>query len=234
MKKQILILALCLLLTGCSRPAAEIPVTEAVPSSLPEETAASAFSEPPEEETWGPSEETEEPLAWDAYQVVYNISSDASGEQGVFQGLDPRGNLIWTYETGSYPMAQLPRITPLGRWQDTYYLLEDGTVVALYIPTGHVLFENADFGGCPAEKAVLIDEFGYLYLAGWDRPDFFAMDPQGHTVKVISSLDDQLSGAFRISQEQNTLYVHMERDSQGNSGDFPCPVEMDWLPQAKG
>ena len=38
----------------------------------------------------------------------------------------------------------------------------------------------------------------------------------------------------RITLEGDSLTVYMESDSMGNTGDFPCPVEIDWLPGAMG
>ena len=238
MKKLIMIFLLSALLTGCGSPAPEpetptLPTDPPVTAEAPSETMAPETTSVPLD----PQVETTEeslPLSWDAYQVVYNILSDGLQETGTFQGIDPNGDLVWTYETQSFPMAQLRQIAPLGRYQGTYYLLEGTVIVALDIATGQILFENHDFCGSPTEEAILIDDYGYLYLAGYDRPDFFAMDPQGHTVKNVNCLDPNYCGAFRITWDEGRILVHMERDTAGNSGDFPIPVEADWLPQAKG
>lgn len=235
MKKLLFLLGISLILTGCGTqapPAAE----PAISTAAVEATEAAPTEAPPSEyilplETF-PTEEPE--LSYDAYRVVYNILTDSQEESAQFQGIGPEGELVWTYETQSYPMAQLGRITPVGQWQDHYYLIEDGTVLCLNIITGELLFENADFGGSPCPEAMAIDEYGYLYLAGYDGPDFFAMDAQGHTVKRIASLSEEFMRPIRISLEGDELTVYMESDRSGNSGHFPCTLPMGWLPQAKG
>lgn len=243
MNKFIFPCVLLLLLTGCSPAADPVPeVTETTPvSSAAAGTSTTVPAEETEtffaaETTAAPAAEAETalPLSYDAYQVVYNIMEQNGEESGTFQGIGPDGNLIWTYETGTYPQGQMLQISPLGRFQGTYYLLANGTVIAVDITTGQILFENRDFGGCASQEVCLIDDYGYLYLCGFDKPDFFAMDPMGHTVKVISTLDKQYFGPFKITADKNILTVHMGQDKQGNSGDFPITIDMDWLPQAKG
>ena len=236
MKKLFSLLAISLILTGCGTAA--LPAAEPVTSPATPETAEEPFSAEaslPDHvlplETF-PTEEPE--LSYDAYRVVYNILTDSQEESAQFQGIGSEGDLVWTYETQSYPMAQLGRITPVGQWQDHYYLIEDGRVVCLNIITGELLFENTEFSGSPCPEAMAIDEYGYLYLAGYDGPDFFAMDAQGHTVKRIPSLSEEFVRPVRISLDGDRLTVYMESDRSGNSGNFPCTLTMDWLPQAKG
>ena len=235
-------LALLLSLQGCA--IASLKTAETAPPTMPaaaQEAESSAVTQANQEETAElptfPETEYTEPLpelSPDAYQVVYNITAEGEEESGIFQGIDPDGSLVWTYETRHYPLAQLPQITPAGRFQDRYYLIEGGTVVALDIVSGAVLFENREFQGRPCEDAMLIDRYGYLYLCGFDSPDFFAMDPQGRTVKRIDRLSDQYIRPKRIQEENGQLVVYMESDLQGNLGDFPCEIPVDWLPQPMG
>ena len=243
MKKAIYVLLLAALLSGCgnkeSNEASEVPVLTVMTESAAE---TAAFSEPSapaaSTKTMEPTEaeipeETLE-LSYDAYQVVYNIMTEGGEESAEFQGIGPDGDLIWTYETGSYPLAQLSRIVPLGRYQNQYYLMEGTGIVALDVTSGGILFENPDFTGSPCPDAILIDDYGYLYLAGYDGPDFFAMDPHGHTVKNILSISEDYHRPIGLELSENQITVFMESDAQGNSGNFPCQVDIDWLPQAKG
>lgn len=244
MKKVIYLLLLTALLSGCgSKEAPEIPTPESPALTVLTEPATEGFLETTEApvssapvtqatETQIPEETLE--LSYDAYQVVYNILTEGGEETAEFQGIGPDGNLLWTYRTDSYPMAQLSRIIPVGSYENQYYLIEGSGIVALDITTGAVLFENTDFTGSPGPEAMVIDDYGYLYLAGYDGPDFFAMDPQGHTVKQIPDLSSEFCRPARLLLEGDRIAVYMESDSQGNTGNFPCYVEMDWLPQAKG
>ena len=244
MKKTILFpaLCLCLLLTGCgsSQPEpAETPATTAAAettAALPQETAP-VETVPAETEAAVLVTETEETLpelSSSAFQVVYNVITDGGEETAFFQGIGPGGALVWTYETGSYSAAQLSRITPLGRFADTYYLVEDGTITALDIVTGQVLFQNTEFRGSPASEAFLFDDYGYLCISGFDSPDLFVMDPEGHTILRESSISEEYCRPFRMEIQDGQLVVYMESDSHGNSGNFPCYVDMTWIPQALG
>ena len=182
MKKILLLLTLCCLLTGCGPSPA--PVSSPEPQGtkpLPTETETPETAPVFKEIQVLPTEAPE--LSYDAYQVVYNILTDAGSESGQFQGIGPDGSLLWTYETEHFPQAQIEQITPVGQWQDRYYLIEGGTVKALNIADGTVLFSNSEFGGVPCREAMVLDDYGYLYLAGYDGPDFFAMDTEGRTVK---------------------------------------------------
>ena len=238
MKNLIYPCVLLLLLTGCGSEAAPVPQTqETIPlSTAAPETTEEGLSEA-SPETYPEllqEAETTLPLSYDAYQVAYNIMEQNGEESGTFQGIDPEGNLVWSYETGIYPQGQLMQVSPLGRYQGTYYLLEGGTIIALDIVTGQILFENGDFGGSGSQEVSYLDDYGYLYLCGFDKPDFFAMDPMGHTVKKITTLDKNYYNPFKITVDGDVLTVHMENDNMGNSGDFPISIPMDWIPQAKG
>ena len=240
MNRFIFISVLLFILSGCS--AAALPEAETAPvqsSSTPavtaepaEETAAAVSAETTEIHT--PETEPSLALSYDAYQVVYNIMEGNGEESGTFQGIGPDGNLAWSYDTGAYLQGQMPQISPLGGFQGTYYLLEGGRVIALDITTGQVLFENSDFGGCASQELSFIDEYGFLYLCGFDKPDFFIMDPMGHTVKITGTLDQDHYGPFKITQDGDTITVHMEKDSMGNSGDFPVSIPRSWVDPAKG
>ena len=238
MKNLIFPCVLLLLLTGCGAGSSAASETQepVFSTTSAEKTAEEEITDAPAETRMEsvPEPETTLPLSYDAYQVAYNIMEQNGEEIGTFQGIDPEGNLIWTYTTAAYPQGQMMQVSPLGRFQGTYYLLEGGTVMALDIVSGHILFENGDFGGCSSQEVSFIDDYGYLYLCGFDKPDFFAMDPMGHTVKKIGTLDEEHYGPFKITVEDDILTVHMEMDSMGNSGDFPVSVPMDWIPQAKG
>ena len=237
MKKTVYLLILSALLSGCGVQAPAVsPSTEPLLTFItePDKTSASVTETSSVETIAMEAEEETQELSYDAYQVVYNIMNEGGKEYGIFQGIGPQGDLIWTYETGSYPQSQVSRITPLGRYQNQYYLAEGTGIVALDAATGAVLFQNPDFTGFPCKDAILIDDYGYLYLAGYDGPGFFAMDPHGHTVKKMLSISEDYHRPIGLELSENQITVFMESDAQGNSGNFPCQVDIDWLPQAKG
>ena len=237
MNKLIPALALtALLLTGCGEkapaptitPATEPPVTEtrAAETTVPEITVP----ETTEPTLPDPTEETVA-LSYAAYQVTYTYLEDNGQEFYTFQGLDPQGNIAWSLETAHLDLAQIPRIMPIGTFEDRFLYNEGGTVIALDLVTGRELWRNGDFGGSfAAESAAVIDPLGYLYLCGGDTPDLFVCDMEGNTILRIGAFENRQGTPYAIRQEGSELVVTSE--SGGETAETRVP--MDWIPQPEG
>lgn len=232
MKKTCMILCCALLLSGCgAKPQA--PETTAAPTA-PLQTQA--VTEAATQETEYLPDPTQESVALShaAYQVVYNYMMEDTEEYCTFQGIGPDGSLVWSQETKHFPASETARIFPIGRFEGTYYYNEDGTVVALDVITGDILWQNPEFQGVCDANTVLFDDYGYLYLCGANGPDFMAIDPQGNTVRRIDVLSTDHNGPLRIQQEGQQLVIYLSKGPDGAEGEFPVTVDMDWIPQAKG
>ena len=234
MKRYCMILCCALLLSGCGAKS-QAPETLAPTASVESQAVTEASTAPATQATEFLPDPTQETVALShaAYQVVYSYMMEDTEEYCTFQGIGPDGSLVWTRETAHFPASETPRINPIGRFEGTYYYNEDGTVVALDVITGDILWQNPEFKG--STSAALIDEdYGYLYLCGSDSPDFMAIDPQGNTVRRIDVLSTDHSGPIRIQQAGQQLLIYLSKGPDGAQEEFPVTVDMDWIPQAQG
>ncbi|MCD8154957.1 MAG: hypothetical protein LUF78_09795 [Clostridiales bacterium] len=144
------------------------------------------------------SEVTIEEVLVDSGSYVY---------QAVLTGHDSAGATVWTYTTESYYQAQLTAVYEIGIKDDAYYFVESGTVTALNLSAGEVLWKNSEFGG---SGGTCMGENG-IYLTGYLNPDFFAVSYSGETLKKIDVFDEQYFWAYNVEQkDENTLWVYME------------------------
>ena len=199
MKIVAMLLLTALLLTGCG-------------SSEPAQTTAAPVT------TEAPSETTLPEVP--AITVTFEHVCAEGTEYARITGTDDRGSQVWSLETTHYQLSQLDRVSDVGSWQGRYYYVEDGTVVALNIADGSVLWTNADFGGCPAGKAAtLIEENGTVYLCGFFGPDFFGVNAQGKTIQRMDTLDPDYYWAYRLEKTDAAIVVHLSGGPEGDMGD---------------
>lgn len=159
-------------------------------------------------------------------------------EHAVFTGLSPQGEAVWTYETGTYPAAQLDIINDIGAYNGGYYLVENGSIRVLNIADGSTRWVNSDFGG--SASGSVFDSNGTLYLCGYLGPDLFIVDADGNTIKQIDSLDLDYVWPFQIeyqetqlaitfegtpSGEYEVLYVNLSDYSTARASGAPAPQE---------
>ena len=232
MKKICMILCCALLLSGCGAKS-HTPETTAAPTApLQTQAVTEAATQEPDYLPDLPQESVA--LSHAAYQVVYSYMMEDTEEYCTFQGIGPDGSLVWSQESRHFPASETARIFPIGRFEGTYYYNEDGTVVALDVVTGDILWQNPEFQGVCDANTVLFDEYGYLYLCGTNGPDFMAIDPQGSTVRRIDVLSADHSIPLRIRQEGRQLVIYLSKGPDDAEGEFPVTVDMDWTPQAMG
>lgn len=154
-------------------------------------------------------------------EIVFTPNYEGSQESAVITGYDAEGNTVWSHTTESYEVAQMTRLHPIGVWENHYYYVEDGTVVALEKNTGELLWENGDFSGSPApnEASCMICDDGTLYLTGYFGPDFMVIDKDGNTVIRFASLDPELYWPYRLHIEYDMVVITMEGGPEG-SGEY--------------
>lgn len=126
----------------------------------------------------------------------------------VMTGSDASGMKLWSYESGTYNVAQSPAVEVVGAHGDTFYFVENGIVKALALEDGSLRWENKDFGGYPSAHA--FGEDGSLYLSGYFTPDFFAMDGSGNTVQKIKSFHNDLYWACDMILMDHYAVIKME------------------------
>ena len=144
----------------------------------------------------------------------------STDESAVISGTDQAGNVVWTYETGTYGMTQLYRISEIGVFGDTYYLVEDGAVIALDRSDGSVKWKNEEFvGGGPAFD---FGSDGNLYLCGYLGPDLFVVDPDGNTVYRKESFNSDYYWPYELECREDGILLTMEGAPYSSS----VPVHM--------
>lgn len=210
MKQILLPLLLVLLLLGCGTeertPETTLPPpisTEAPTEALPPETTAPV-----------------------QISVTFEHFYDMD-EYGILTATDGAGNVLWVYETEHYA-AQLDLVVDVGQWEDRYYLIDGGNLVALCLSDGTLLWRNTDFSGSPAgEDAMLIDTDGTVYLCGYFGPDFAAVSSQGVTLHLTDTLNSNYFWAYRLEKDGNTVTIYFSGGLKGDIGDLGYPMTID-------
>lgn len=137
-------------------------------------------------------------------------------EYGVFTAYDTDGKAVWTYETGKYVETETAAVCEIGRRGDRYYLTEGGTVVALDVRTGAVIWKNSDYGG---NSTVSVFGDDAIYMCGYYGPDFYAVSYDGRTVKRISEFDSDYFWASKMELLKGTVAVYL----MGGTEDYDIP-----------
>ena len=103
--------------------------------------------------------------------------------------------------------TELDRVNEIGMREEVYYYAAGGTVTALDLQSGEVLWENEEFQGASLSYSFGSD--GQLYLCGYYGPDFFAVDQEGNTLCRIDSFSAQYQWphGIRCSGEQAVVTV---------------------------
>lgn len=211
MKRIFVFLLLALLLSGCApQPSAETTP----PTSTPTE-ASSTVTEP--------SSTASEALK---VNVVFLRCFEQGQEYARITATDEQGGELWSVRTQGYDIGQIDRTSEIGLWQQQYYYVEAGDVVALDAQTGAELWRNPDFDGSPASlEAVYITDEGTVYLCGYFGPDFYAVNAQGQTLQQIPTLDINYYWAYKLTAQDGQVLVCFSAGPEGEL--FP---EGHWIP----
>lgn len=215
MKYRVLALLLALtLLCGCSTGTGTPQTTDdQTISETPDNTAEASSGESTEETTEVTTEAVTEEVTEAPVQVevLFERFFDAGQEYATLTGVDNSGAIVWQYTTDAYDAAQLNRTSNIGSWEDRHYFVEDGSVVALDIQTGDVLWKNADFGGSPAgEEACLITKDGTAFVTGYFGPDVIIIDANGNTKWFVDQFSPDLFWPYQVEIAEGQLVIYYE------------------------
>lgn len=141
-----------------------------------------------------------------AVRVSFDYFIQNERECADIVGLNAQNQKVWQYEArSSHGMTELESVQAIGVVGDAYYFNEDGTIVALSLSSGRVLWKNADFGG--ASISFDTDEQGTLYLCGYYGPDLCAIDRNGNTLIHVQSFSPELQWPYEVRYEDHAVYV---------------------------
>lgn len=157
-----------------------------------------------------------------AVSVKFTVKTEKAEQYAIISGLNQDGTEVWKKKTDAYPVTELDCVCEVGISKDTYYYTEGGTVAALNLSDGTVLWKNEDFGGYSVSAA--IGEDGNLYLCGYYGPDFFVVDPEGKTLCRIDSFSDEFQWAHAIQCGGGQAVVTVTRAADGAEVQIPVSL----------
>lgn len=228
MKKLIVpILILCFALTGCSILERFLPQPTGESANPTQTTATQPAETLPEEPTETIPEETTQPPTVEL-TVHFQYMIEGSKEYAVIFASDPAGNIHWTMQTGLHEVLQLTGLWGIGSYENMYYYIENGHVVALEIATGTELWRNTEFGGAPGnERCYFIDDNGDIHLTGFFGPDYFCVSKDGKTLQSIAALHKDYFWASSIQKADGKIVVCFSGGPEGDMGPdyYKVPVD---------
>ena len=150
---------------------------------------------------------------------------DNSKEYAVITGLDAQGVTVWELKTARYDVAQLDSVTEIGLWEDRFYYVECGTIVALDRETGETLWEVNRFQGYPAGKdACLIMEDGTIVATGYFGPDLTVVDKDGKLLAYLDTYDTNIFWPYEVVMEDGVIVITFE-GSPEDTGETKLTVD---------
>ena len=159
--------------------------------------------------------------------VTFKLEYQDGGQSlyGVIRAEDVSGAVLWEQSTDSYMCAGYAQVTDLGIHGNRYYYEEGGTIVAIRIEDGAVLWKSVQALGAPR---CCFGEGDMIYLCGYYGPDFVALDRTGEALQYINSLDADFAYTTAIWYEAGTVYVTKDGSASGQSAKT-FSVDVSWM-----
>ena len=159
--------------------------------------------------------------------VTFKLEYQDGGQSlyGVIRAEDISGAVLWERSTDSYMCAGYAQVTDLGIHGNRYYYEEGGTIVAIRIEDGAVLWKSVQALGAPR---CCFGEGDMIYLCGYYGPDFVALDRTGEALQYINSLDADFAYTTAIWYEAGTVYVTKDGSASGQSAKT-FSVDVSWM-----
>lgn len=159
--------------------------------------------------------------------VTFKLEYQDGGQSlyGVIRAEDVSGAVLWEQSTDSYMCVGYAQVTDLGIHGNRYYYEEGGTIVAIRIEDGAVLWKSVQALGAPR---CCFGEGDMIYLCGYYGPDFVALDRTGEALQYINSLDADFAYTTAIWYEAGTVYVTKDGSVSGQSAKT-FSVDVSWM-----
>lgn len=143
--------------------------------------------------------------------IYFQRAYDNSKEYAVIVALDENDETVWQLETQQYDVAQLDSVTEIGLWNDRFYYVEGGKIVALDRESGEKLWENKEFQGRPAGKdACLILEDGTIVVTGYFGPDLTVVDKDGELLAYLDTYDTNIFWPYDVVMDNGVIVITFE------------------------
>lgn len=173
------------------------------------------------------SEGVEETVDLSGITVEFERTYESALEYSTITAYDESGAVIWSYQTQKYDAAQLDRTSEITIHEDKYYFVEGGTIKALSLAEGSLVWENTEFGGSPSTNSWDFDENGTLYISGFFGPDFFAVDKNGKTLKKIDMLSNDYYWPYELEYADGQVIVTLDGGPEGDGANAKCFINTD-------
>lgn len=188
MKKKLLAWALSfglslICLTGCAPVQTAQPTTS--PAMLPEEDTVVEIT----------SETTADTI---------DDMDSGSGEATLY-AKNQAGQEVWTHTFTIEAMTELPPVSPAAITADRAYVEVGGTLYALSLSDGTVLWALDDVGA--SLGAPLVDADGTIYLSGYYGPDLIAISQDGGELWRVNGIDTDYYWCTQLVFEGDLLKV---------------------------
>ncbi len=118
----------------------------------------------------------------------------------------------WEYETDKYEVGQSSNLEVVEATPYCLYINEGGTLTALNIADGKVLWQNSDYQGSGSIGA--FDERDNLYVTAYEGPALMIIDPNGNTLCKVGQFADYF-WPYDMYIEDDMLTIHF--DSEDNA-----------------
>ena len=212
MKKVLALILVLLMVTACSGCLYKKYLPSTNDDDMTGNMASGFFYE-------NSSEEENKDFDYSSVEVKLEVAYNENNykESATIYAQDKDGNTVWSRETDEYDVAQLDTFSVIGKKDDKYIYTEGGSIVALDLETGVVLWKNSDFEGYSVRYV-----FGEksMYLCGFFGPDFFEVSYDGSTVKRIGTLNDNYWNARKIEDAGDKIAVTFDESYDGKGGTF--------------
>lgn len=148
-------------------------------------------------------------------EAVVQIVSDTTGQtpddmdsgsgEATLRGLNADGQEVWTHAFTIEALTELPPVSPAALTTDRAYVEVAGTLYALSLSSGEVLWSLDDVGALMS--APLVGDDGTVYLSGYYGPDLLAVSKDGGELWRVNGVDTDYYWSTGLSFEGNALKV---------------------------
>ncbi len=130
---------------------------------------------------------------------------DSGSGEAVLYAKNSKGQEVWTHTFTIEAMTELPPVSPAAMTADRAYVEVGGTLYALSLADGTVLWALNDVG--TSLGAPLVDDDGTIYLSGYYGPDLIAISQDGGELWRVNGIDTDYYWSTQLAFEGDLLKV---------------------------
>lgn len=150
-------------------------------------------------------------------KTQYDTTPEMSYEYATISAYSDTGDIVWSYETPKYVMTEMTAVVEIGQRGNSYYFVENTSVVCIDVQSGAIQWKNDDYAGRATSFA-----FGEnaIYLCGQYGPDFYAISYDGTSLAKIEQFSPEYYWASKIELLVGVAAVYL----YGGTEDYDIPM----------